>query len=186
MKIIIISLPRTGSSQLLFDTSNQYNLKPIFEPFSYSNINTKLYNVNDTNIVVKTIIGQTPKKIKFDINDNRFIDEYLKWICDFVKDFDKIILLSRKDLTACVESLSFLIHTNYKNNQFRANQSYYYKRPPDELFYKCETQIILSDKIMNILTNDLNIPITYYEDIYDLNSPNRLRKGDTANSLHLI
>jgi hypothetical protein len=34
MKILIISLPRTGSSNLLFSLANEKNLKPVIEPFN--------------------------------------------------------------------------------------------------------------------------------------------------------
>jgi len=175
MKILIVSLPRTGSSQLLDNIAKQHNLKAIFEPFNGSNANKKLFDIKEHNdVVVKTIVCQAPKKINND-NDDQFINEYLTWVYEFIKDFNKIILLSRHDLTACVESLSFLVF-NYKNSGFKSYKPYYYKRPPNEIYYKYEKQIMISDKIINIMSKNLNIPITYYEDIYDLNSSNRLRK----------
>ena len=78
MKILIIALPRTGSSTLLKTTSVKYKLKPIFEPFDGTD--RVKYNSSMKNVVVKTILGQHPQ------------------IENLIKDFDKIILLSRKNL----------------------------------------------------------------------------------------
>ncbi len=75
-----------------------------------------------------------------------------------------------------------------KNKNFTYNIPYYYEAPPVEIYNLWEKEITAYDKIINIISKDLNIPITYYEDIYDLNSPNRLRKDhkDKKTNLTLI
>lgn len=45
-------------------------------------------------------------------------------------------------------------------------------------FDKCYSDIIKWDTTLKMISTKLDIPITYYEDIYDLNSENRLRKGN--------
>jgi hypothetical protein len=53
MSILIIALPRTGSTSLMNKLANERNLKPFFEPFDGTN--RVIYN-NEDNSVVKTII----------------------------------------------------------------------------------------------------------------------------------
>lgn len=177
MKVLIISLPRTGSTQLLIDTSKKYDIKPISEPYNIMFLNKILYHSNMNNVVVKTIIGQTPASIKYKVESVEYSTQYLKWLYEFISDFDEIILLSRKDLKACIESISFLMY-NMKTVGFNFNTPYYYKAPPIEIYENYEKEILVYDKIINKISIDLNIPIIYYEDLYDLNSPDRLRKGN--------
>jgi hypothetical protein len=164
MSILIIALPRTGSTELGRRLSIEHNLKYEFEPF---NPLAKLrYNDTYKNMVVKTMVFHTP----FFIKEN----ERLEWLIDISKDFKEVILLSRKDLVACTESWSFLLHET--KNGFKSTKPYLWKKTPnfdEQLFFikKCEEELIyLSDR--------LGIKITYYEDIYDLNDANRLRKGN--------
>jgi hypothetical protein len=76
---------------------------------------------------------------------------------------------------ACAESWSFYNH-NVKKNNFSHNVSYYWEKTSnyDEDYNKI---MIWNDEI-NYLSKELNIPITYYEDIFDVNDTNRLRKGN--------
>ena len=53
MSILIIALPRTGSTSLLYRLAKEKGLKPLFEPFDGSN--RVSYN-NEKDVVVKTII----------------------------------------------------------------------------------------------------------------------------------
>jgi hypothetical protein len=132
------------------------------EPFNPNNLPNS-FEIED-NIVVKTIINQKPKNIT---NSKQF---YI----DFSKNFDQVILLSRKDKNACGESLAFL---NYnENNGFKYNEKYeWYKTPNIEeskkFINECEQSLL-------DLSESLNISIIYYEDIFDLDSPQRLRFKD--------
>ena len=92
-KILIIALPRTGSTSLLDKISNEKNLTPLFEPFDKTG--RVLYN-GQSNVVVKTIINQHP---------NNF---------ELSKEFDEIILLSRKNLKEHIESHSYRIYFSKK------------------------------------------------------------------------
>jgi hypothetical protein len=98
MKVLLITLPRTGSTSLLKKISEEQNLNPISEPFNDVNGNLEKYKdynwENMNNICVKTHINH--KDVTF----------YL----EFIKFFDEVVLLSRKDLNACAESLSYANH----------------------------------------------------------------------------
>ena len=92
---------------------------------------------------------------------------------DLTKHFDEVVLLSRKNLTDCAESWSYLIH---KEKSFKSNQPYLWEKTPN---YNEEYGNILkwNDELL-FVSNELNIPITYYEDIYNPADTNRLRKGN--------
>ena len=165
MKILIIELPRTGSTSLLNEYSLKYNLKKIEEPFNIKNLE-KLNenNLNEDNIVLKTIIDQIPLH---EIN-------HINYWFNKSKEFDKIILLSRKDLNACAESLSFLDYN--KKYGFKYNEKYEWYLTPN--FKKWYEYLVRVNKDLLILGKLLNIETTYYEDVFDLNSNERLRIGN--------
>jgi hypothetical protein len=166
MKILIISLPRTGSTELLYRISNQNNLKAIFEPFDGSG--RFAYNSNMNNIVVKTIIIQYPSHIK---SSNKF-----NWFVNFTKEFDKVILLSRRNIKELCESYAYFLY--YKDKGFDSISEYKWKMTPNYDNTVNKINSMLED--IQTLSEKLNIPLTYYEDICDVNSPNRLRKFITS------
>jgi hypothetical protein len=89
--------------------------------------------------------------------------------------FDKIILLSRKNLTECAESLSY---ANYFKN---FTQTYKWIKTPN-----LNKNIKLVEKFndeMIKLSTIINLNITYYEDVFDVNSEDRLRIFDTKNKM---
>jgi hypothetical protein len=169
MKILIISLPRTGSTSLLKSISKSKKLKEVFEPFD----GTNRFPYDDTmdNVVVKTIVlAQKPLNVL----------DYNEWILEFSKKFDEVILLSRKNLIECAESHAYAVFN--RNKGFTSYAPYMWEETPN--FDKCYSDIIKWDTTLKILSTQLNIPITYYEDIYDLNSNNRLRKGNRSIYTH--
>lgn len=158
MKILIISLPRTGSSNLLFKLAEENKLKSIYEPFHDGTNQFKnwIYNPEEDNIIIKTIINHHYDNLQL------------------AKNFNKIILLSRRDLKSCTESWIYFIKN--VNNSFTSYQSYYYENIYDKEFdyyYKIIKEY--HSEIEN-LSRILNIPITYYEDIFDIKSSEKLRK----------
>ena len=165
MSILIIALPRTGSSELGRRLSINNKFKYEFEPFNPIAGLPPLTNFK--NIVLKTIIFQLPHYIK---EENR-----INWLIELKKEFDEVILLSRKNLINCAESWSYL---NYKKQQngFESNQPYLWEKTPN---YEIALENIIKwNKELAFVSNELNIPITYYEDLYDVNDTNRLRKGN--------
>lgn len=165
MKILIISLPRTGSNSLMKKYANKHNLIMIGEPFNQKNKNIDFEWENMNNIIVKTIVNQKPNHIKEDT-----IEFYL----DFSKKFDQIILLNRRDKKDCAESLAFL---NYnEKNGFKFDEKYeWYETPNIEISKKFLEEC---DKQLTELSKLLMIDIIYYEDIFDINSKDRLRVGN--------
>jgi hypothetical protein len=154
MKILIISLPRTGSTSLMEKLSLDYKLSTVFEPWNGGG--RQNYKSEDDNLVLKTII----------------FDRDIEFYVELTKEFDKIILLSRRDLDACSESYAYLIH--HKGDEFNSRQQYEWKPTPN-LDEKKEEMYFWNGVLIE-LGKRLEIPITYYEDIYDLNSYEKLRK----------
>jgi hypothetical protein len=164
MSILIIALPRTGSTSLLYKLAKKNNLNPLFEPFD----NTGRVNYNgEKNIVLKTIICHHP---------NNF---------ELSKGFDEVILLSRKNILECAESHAYQTYFS-KTKNYNSNNEYYYEEVPSKIFQLCYNDIIKWNEELNELSLKLNTPITYYEDLYDLNDKNRLRKGNKGDIKKLL
>ena len=77
--ILIISEPRTGSTSLLYSIGSAYNFSTQFEPDKRGKLKIK------HNTVVKIIV---------DYNGTKTTEYYL----NLIKQFDKTILLSRKNI----------------------------------------------------------------------------------------
>jgi hypothetical protein len=156
MSVLIISLPRTGSTSLLHKISKEKNLKPLFEPFD----GTGRVNYNgEKDVVVKTIICHH--------NDN----------LELSKKFDEVILLTRRNVKECAESHAYQTYFSKKKN-YNSNTPYVYEEVPSEIYELCYNDIIKWNKEIDELSTKLNVPITYYEDIFDSNNEGRLRKGN--------
>lgn len=153
MRVLIIALPRTGSTSLLDRIAKERNLRPIFEPFSRKDS----YYLDSTmqNIVVKTIIKQHP--------DNFALAE----------TFDEVILLGRRNFKKHLESVSFL-HYNIPKG-YDSNQPYDYVKPPFDVVERTQELLNIMNFELQNLSIKLNVPIQYYEDLFDENSPDRLR-----------
>jgi hypothetical protein len=162
MKILIISLPRSGSTSLMFKIAEEKNLKPISEPFD--NRHKEHIKPYDDGYVIKTIVRQYPKTVSDPID----------WYINLSKEFDETILLSRKDLIACTESLAY--YNYFKIEGFQSNQDYFWKKTPN--YEMSEFYINDCNNKINKLSEMLNIPIIYYEDIFNVSSKKRHRKGN--------
>jgi hypothetical protein len=165
MNILIISLPRTGSTELGKDISNKHKLKYECEPFNGGD--KSLRNADLQNIVLKTILFHLPSYVD---ESNR-----INWLIELSKNFNEVILLSRRNLVACAESWAYLMYKE-KQKSFKADEPYLWEKTPnydDEFNFiqKCNSEL-------EFISEKLNIPLTYYEDIYDENGSDRLRKGN--------
>ena len=158
MSVLIISLPRTGSTSLLYKLASEKGLTPLFEPFDGSN--RVKYN-GESNVVVKTIISHHSNNLKLS------------------KEFDEVVLLSRRNLLECVESHAYQTYFSKVKN-YNSNNPYYYENVIDSVFKVCYDDIIKWNTELNILSEKINVPISYYEDIFDVNSNDRLRKGNKS------
>ena len=170
MRKLIIALPRTGSSALLDTISKKDNLKSIFEPFDGTN--RFPYIESEDEIIVKTMVFQFPKGVK---PTNDF------WL-KFSKQFDETILLSRRNLKEQCESYAYFLYN--MGNTFTSNTEYVWRLTPN--YNSAEYKLKEWSAALHSLSLELDIPITYYEDIYDINDSNKLRKYKNNNSITKI
>ena len=165
MSILIIALPRTGSTEFGKRLSINNKFKYEFEPFNPS---VGLPPLTDfKKIVLKTIIFHLPYYVN---EENR-----INWLIELTKNFGEVVLLSRKNLIDCAESWSYLIH---KEKSFKSNQPYLWEKTPN--YDKEYGNIIKWNEELTFISNELKIPITYYEDIYNSDEKGKLRKGNLS------
>ena len=167
MKILIISAPRTGSSSLANNLKNVLKYKQSYlEPylFEYG------YPLNlSKNSIVKTMTYQVPSN--YGENDNYKSTKFELFISDWSKEFNKIILLSRKNEQDHLESWINLL------SKQENGESVYKKWNINEIKGKLKNHNYVdylkkqikhhTDKIKE-LSILFNIPITFYEDLYGI------------------
>tara|TARA_R110000782_G_scaffold129996_3_gene221652 strand:- start:54 stop:749 length:696 start_codon:yes stop_codon:yes gene_type:complete len=197
MKILIISSGRAGSSALSIGLSNSINLCNLFfEPFVPPNIDGRdrglsqsdlssptnflkhHYFLKNSNfsLVEKHIIwdpciwdyisfSQIFYKVEYlhKIRQNMTIEACVNFYLEYSKLFDVVILLGRKNIDDLVNSWGQANSTGnfflpYKNN---LNLNI---KPKKEM-----PNILLLEEMLNKLSNKLNLPITYYEDLFSGN-----------------
>jgi len=142
--ILIISGPRTGSTYLGKELGKNYNLKFISEPKEIKHLKK-----------VKCIKLIPFKSVKYSLDD----------IVEFSKRFSYIILLQRKDKIAQSESWQALRAMKYLKQQDHL------KWQPGTIEHKYPLEgyidrIKYIDEKIEWLSEKLNIPISFYEDIY--------------------
>ena len=167
MKVLILGISRSGTNSLRNAFYNQ-GYHTIGEPFNQGLKDDRdyLYPLKDFNIqekvCVKCLCNQVPINIKengLDFNKN------------FIKDFDSVIFLDRKDINEHKESF---LHLEWRIlNKQPVNQKWTSRVIPDWFRSDFEKNDMYNNlfnqkeelKELSIITN---IPITYYEDLYGL------------------
>lgn len=178
MKILILALPRTGSSSLLRKIHKQ-NYIGFFEPYGLPA--KKNYNYpyplkelsENKNVVVKQMICDIPNVKDFPIEffPHPHVNPtlYVLQQYDFTKYFDKVILLDRKDT---IEHLESYIHVLYKLDKKESVHSKWQKNDvPKEWTEKIikenkHNQFYIMKSEILLLSKKLNIDITWYEDLF--------------------
>lgn len=171
MKILIFYTPRSKSTILHDVLASSYNLTPLNDIITTSRIQNKNFSeypelidkINNTdNICVK-------------LNGNDFIDLNNRTISDLYKtvdfkSFDKIIVLTRKNIVDAVASYSYMNQADSSSwhtirGQSRAGNKY--QIPIQKVFYLIRGFVvhrIISEYIFSKIPNN-NIYYSTYEDI---------------------
>jgi hypothetical protein len=160
MKILLIAIPRSGSTTLMKTISSTLKLSKVNEPFNEGLWeNVKYDNVPENNVIVKSLV---------DIDVPNIINFYKK----YSKLFDKIILLSRKNTEELIESYAFQEwNRKYLNgkviNHGKWQQKYNYVQEGDlDNWTNWTNQMLKNKNDLEIISNELNIEIDWYEDLY--------------------
>lgn len=161
MKILIISPPRCGSTSLLNNICLLNKYERIFEPY-INEISNRVYEneyplLLPQNCVVKMISYQVPKKYG---NPSDFFN----FIVSIYKEYDKIILLNRKNIEEHFESfVNLRIRLDKKLNVYVP----WFKEDIEEKIIQYNIEDFKPYRnIIDEISNELNIPIVYYEDLY--------------------
>ena len=168
MKILIVGTSRSGTTSLIQGISSQ-NFKSISEPFNDrfrdEQLDVSKY-LNYERLCVKSLVFQKPNDYK----------DTILFYKEFCKRFDKIILLDRESYK---EHWISNINLHYKN-KLKENLNLttwpshhiWYK---DEITSEIENEVINEGwfeffknekKLIKILSDELNIKITLYENLY--------------------
>jgi hypothetical protein len=180
MKILILGLGRSGTTSLMKGLNSSINNSTcLFEIFNknspdyihqnYINhlnfLNTDILKFKKEPLIEKNLIGdihgyienKTNYQLLYKSTDSLFYFTTIFYI-NYLKSFNKTILISRRNLKE--SSLSWA-NCLYYSNFFQP-----YKFNPDldieDILYRFEFE----QKIIEEISNQTNIPITYYEDIY--------------------
>jgi len=161
MKILIISPPRCGSTSLLHNISVLTKYQSIFEPYTNGLTNRVFENEYPIslpeNCIVKMISYQVPKKYGKP-------SDFFNFILSIYKEYDKIILLNRKNLQEHFESYVNLRIRNDKNLNVYVP---WFKEDIEKKIIQYNIEEFKPYRnIIDEISNELKIPIVYYEDLY--------------------
>jgi len=155
--ILIISEPRTGSSNLLQSIASAYNFECQFEPDKKNKLKIK------ENSVVKIIVDFGAAAEAAGYNPTNVIDYYT----DLIEKFDKTILLSRRNIKEQSEAFWALLHMSGGAFDVKWNPNDLPKDLKELKSYKDRYNKLLSQKQMLLdISKKCNIKINYYEDVY--------------------
>jgi hypothetical protein len=154
--ILILAVPRSGSSNLLHSIAAAYNFEQVFEPKPW-HLHKNKWKIKD-NQVAKVI--SFPYKIKF--------PNFYK---EIINSYDKTILLSRYGVKEQIESLAVLKHNTIDSRNVNRKWS------EDELkevssneMRDVENLVMNNRKTIEEISKEFNLPINYYEDVYSQKS----------------
>jgi len=181
MRIILIGTPRSGTTRLSKVIGHELGLDYIGEPW---NRTFKLKNVKERlkgkNIMCKTLIFDTPiwqelndidklyqKRKEFEEDIKEYLIERnessLSFYSEYIKSFDVVILLTRKNSMDIKKSLQHAMkHFKNFSNWHRPYRKEKDIQIDDQLSLDVDEMI----KTMKRLSKLINEKIYYYEDIY--------------------
>jgi hypothetical protein len=172
MKICIYSTPRSGSTSLfnylkLLTTDSHFN--SYFEPFSMHGNKNRKYNsiVKFDNLLIKNIIYQLPTDVQ------SITDFDLK----IVNDFDKIIVLLRKDIKAQAESYAYRgskhfmqqCPVKYGRGSWQTKSVYKFDENEMDMIKENEKTLIENTNHLINFARQNGLFIIYLEDMLDKN-----------------
>ena len=155
-RLFILHLNRSGGTRLSQSLSEVLKLKHYPSPF-------------------RDVIRNHPQEFSFYFNNpcllqERIINETEERLRELMEGFNKVILLTRRDLKGAIESWAYVSY--FRRNRdvyFQSHTSkYIWKRTPN--YERIEQLLTDADQTLKRIALDYNIPITYYEDLF-YNSP---------------
>jgi hypothetical protein len=171
MKIVLISLPRTGSTSISkYYKSINKDVVVIDEPFNLVvNNPTILYNdlTKNKNLFIKTMYGDNPLEF-----ENMSAKDF---VLKLINDFDLVLFLTRRNIKEHTESYVQALQTS------KWASSYVYDYKFNTLYDKVESKLNKLNLELIKTCNELNKPLYFYEDLY-----NSLKKENIIEFLYSI
>lgn len=174
-KILIIGAARSGTSSLLHSISTVKNIPYMFEPLTRGD--HLIYDIVKSNIDKIYRMNKCVVKILpfHQLDKWTNLDNYLDFIKSFSSKFDNTILLNRIDFNEHLISAFNLRRTidtfthfdKYYIDDDYINEYTDYKDGVD--VQELTHSLIAHRMIMDRLSEELDVPITYYEDLYNEN-----------------
>lgn len=160
--ILIIGVPRSGTNSFLycFDDNFEIYNEPI-NTIIRKDYSTEKFMamIKRNNIVVKTMADQIP----FDYPERESNSSSMKFFSEIIPFFDKIILLDRKDVKSQLESYTRMVEQRSKDS---------------EVLERGIKHFYLNKFNIREISEQYNLPIFYYEDIFYGDSEDIFKKLD--------
>ena len=180
MKILILGNLRSGSTTLfnaLYKSMEGY--KGFCEPYNPSETrfgdSKSTYSLEYSNLIVKILPWDLHSDYSFFVVDNAFqnnmssVDFIKSFIINslnnYVINFDKVILLNRKNKLEQAQSYSFASRNNLYHNNYEYDDNF-------QDLSRSFNLIKNHDDILDYLSNNWKIPLIYYEDLFLGNTDN--------------
>jgi len=149
MKILIIATPRSGSTSLIRGLGKILSLERIPEPFNRHSQRCKTYPYPiRENSVLKSIVDQVPKEY----NGAEYFFKH------FSKEFDNVIILGRRSFWDQYNSFISAVDSDIWHRRYIKVE-----HPFEKEHYESLTRL---RQLLDECSEKLNIPITWYEDLY--------------------
>jgi len=193
MKTLIINAPRTGSTSLFNKLVRERNVKGYFNPWDGSDSSNPSPNEivwSLESFVVKNGILYTPTTHNAELLPQFFFQQQqVNWHKTLAAKFDEVILLSRKDSVAHIESYAHMLLHNTPDQWEKArlgekpaySSTKQYIYDPDKITKDCRDRAVRDimhyETMLQMLSKQLSIPMSYYEDYFDPNGKDRYRKN---------
>jgi len=158
MKILIISPPRCGSTSLILSIRDITKYHIINEPYYIESVRKVYPLVIPNNSVVKMLSNQVPTEFGKPT-------DFIKYILSIKNDYDKIILLNRRNKKQHLESWANWL-VRYKRND--DTHMIWYSDDIEKELNQVSYDMDLKYQVNSIynISDKLSIPITFYEDLY--------------------
>lgn len=171
-KILILSSGRSGSSSLIWGLAKGIkNSISHFEPFSPRWSEFVGENQEKTNTHIQKILEQSKTNIVIEKNivtQPFYMDKTkrLRFWGEYLTNFDRVILLSRRNFEATAESYA---HSKVTDKWFKTYNSKDIKSIDKKEIDNMLEEVKESNSIINSLSKYYKLPIIYYEDLFSKN-----------------
>ena len=159
MKILVISIPRSGSTSLfnaLVHSSERIKLDPYLEPYNPAMDKYIGKNIDfNGNCILKTIVHHKPLGIS-----------WKDFYGQLIERFDKVILLSRKNKVEVLESLGFASYVDRLKKKHDWHTKYRYDDIKDIPLEKYAGLVDFFYKRLDEIKTLFNLNTYFYEDLF--------------------